>query len=251
MLDAFNAGGAGVNSHSTNRTFEIADNLDFTIGRKHAMRVGALVSGGLYRNYDARNAAGTFTFSSLESLPRAARRCSSRSASARSTRRSPPTRKRVYWQDDIRMTRTLTISVGVRQEMQSLIADKLNVMPRVGLTYSPRNSKTIVRGGYGLFYDWYDSEPVRPDAARERHLAARPARQLPGLSGCLRAVSRMPACAAALGAGVAGRAARRAHPGGSRPEDAAHPPGLGEHRAANRRRTCERPLPTRRCAGET
>jgi hypothetical protein len=63
----------------------------------------------------------------------------------------------VYWQDDIRTTRTLTISVGLRQEMQSLIDNKLNVMPRLGITYSPRSSKTIIRSGYGLFYDWYDS----------------------------------------------------------------------------------------------
>jgi len=41
--------------------------------------------------------------------------------------------------------------------MKSLIADKLNLMPRLGVTYSPRSSKTIIRGGYGLFYDWYES----------------------------------------------------------------------------------------------
>jgi hypothetical protein len=36
----FNSGGAGVNSHGSSRSVEVADNIDFNIGRKHAMRVG-------------------------------------------------------------------------------------------------------------------------------------------------------------------------------------------------------------------
>ncbi len=51
---------------ASSHTIEIADNVDFNIGRKHAMRVGALFEGGTYRNFDARNAAGTFTFASIQ-----------------------------------------------------------------------------------------------------------------------------------------------------------------------------------------
>ena len=68
VLDAFSSGGAGVNSHGSTRTLEVADNIDFNVGRKHAMRVGALLEGGRYGNFDARNAAGTFTFGSLEAF---------------------------------------------------------------------------------------------------------------------------------------------------------------------------------------
>jgi hypothetical protein len=104
----------------------------------------------------------------------------------------------LYWQDDIRTTRTLTISVGVRQEMQSLIADKLNVMPRFGLTYSPRSSKTIIRGGYGLFYDWYDSnlydQTLRVNGVVQRDVRV----NCPGYPHPF-AASADPSCAAALG----------------------------------------------------
>ena len=156
VLDAFNAGGSGINTHSNQRTFDIADNLDFTIGRKHATRVGFELFGGRYRYFDVRNAAGTFTFSSLEAY-RAGTPLQFTQRLGEVNTSFTAYQGALYWQDDIRTTRTLTISVGIRQEMQSLIADKLNVMPRLGLTYSPRSSKTIVRGGYGLFYDWYES----------------------------------------------------------------------------------------------
>jgi len=156
VLDAFNAGGSGVNTQSTQRTVDVADNLDFTIGRKHATRVGFELFGGRYRYFDARNAAGTFTFSSLEAY-RAGTPLQFTQRIGEVHTSFTAYQAAVYWQDDIRTTRTLTISVGVRQELQSLIDDKLNVMPRLGLTYSPRSSKTIIRGGYGLFYDWYDA----------------------------------------------------------------------------------------------
>ena len=201
VLDAFNAGGAGVNSSSNTRTFEAADNLDFTIGRKHAMRVGFLLFGGRYRNFDARNAAGTFTFSSLEAY--------NAGTPLQFTQRIGEVdtdftayQGAVYWQDDYRMTRTFTISLGVRQETQSLIDDKLNVMPRLGLTYSPRNSKTIVRGGYGLFYDWYESnlydQTLRVNGIAQRDLRV----NCPGYPDPF-ALSPDGACRAGLGAGVA------------------------------------------------
>ena len=201
VLDAFNAGGAGVNTNSTTRTFEAADNVDFTIGRKHAMRVGFLLSGGRYKNFDARNAAGTFTFSSLEAyLAGTPLQFTQRIGQVDTD--FTAYQGAVYWQDDYRMTRTLTISVGVRQEMQSLIDDKLNLMPRLGLTYSPRNSKTIVRGGYGLFYDWYESnlydQTLRVNGIAQRDLRV----NCPGYPDPF-ALSPDGTCRAGLGAGVA------------------------------------------------
>jgi hypothetical protein len=155
VLEAFNRGGAGVNSHGSSRAIEVADNLDFNIGRKHAMRVGALFSGGTNANFDARNAAGTFTFSSIEAFQAG--------TPLQFTQRSGEVNTSFsaydlgfYWQDDIRVNRNFSFSVGVRQEMQSLIDDKLNLMPRVGLTWNAP-AKLVFRGGYGTFYDWYDT----------------------------------------------------------------------------------------------
>ena len=200
VLDAFNAGGSGINTRSTQRTFEVADNLDFTIGRKHATRVGFEVFGGRYRYFDARNAAGTYTFSSLEAYQAGTPlQFTQRIGEVNTSFTAYQTA--LYWQDDIRTTRTLTISLGVRQEMQTLIADKINLMPRLGLTYSPRNSKTIVRGGYGLFYDWYDSN-LYDQTLRVNGIAQRDVRvNCPGYPDPF-APSADASCRASLGVGV-------------------------------------------------
>jgi len=155
VLDAFNKGGAGVNNEGSSRTVEVADNVDFNIGRKHAMRAGMLFAGGRNENFDARNAAGTFTFSSLEAY--------NDGNPLQFTQRNGEVDTRfndyelgLYWQDDIRVNRNFSFSVGARQEMQSLIGDKLNVMPRLGFSWNAPKKLTI-RGGYGTFYDWYDT----------------------------------------------------------------------------------------------
>jgi hypothetical protein len=172
VLDAFNKGGAGVNNQGSSRTVEVADNVDFNIGRKHAMRVGALFQGGQNRNFDARNAAGTFTFSSLEAY--------NDGTPLQFTQRNGEVDTRftdyelgLYWQDDIRVNRNFSFSVGARQEMQSLIDDKLNVMPRLGFSWNAPK-KLTVRGGYGTFYDWYDTslydQTLRVNGVSQRDL---------------------------------------------------------------------------------
>ena len=80
----------------------------------------------------------------------------------------------VYWQDDVRLHRALTVSVGVRQELQNHVDDKVNLMPRLGFTWNAFGSKTVVRGGYGIFHDWYDSslydQTLRVDGRTQRDL---------------------------------------------------------------------------------
>ena len=155
VIDAFSRGGAGVSSEGSTRTLEVADNLDFNVG-KHAMRVGMLLESGAYINSDARNAAGTFTFSSLEAFLAGTPNTFTQRLGELRTAFSQ-NQLGVYWQDDYRLNRSLAISVGVREELQSHVGDAMNFMPRLGFTYTPQRGRTTVRGGYGIFHDWYDS----------------------------------------------------------------------------------------------
>src|SRR6185436_11194133 len=156
VLDAFSRGGAGVSSRGSTASFELADNLDFNVGRKHAMRAGFLLEGGDYANFDARNASGTFTFSSLDAFV-AGRPTQFTQRLGQVETNFNNYDVGLYWQDDVRVNKSFSYSLGLRQEMQSHINDKLNPMPRLGFTWNPFGSRTAVRGGYGMFYDWYDT----------------------------------------------------------------------------------------------
>jgi hypothetical protein len=156
VLDAFSSGGAGVASRGSSRTFELAENLDFNVGRKQQMRVGFLLEGGRYENFDARNAAGTYTYATIEAFNANqpltfTQRVGQVDTSFRQYNLG------FYWSDDIRLNNKLSFGIGVRNEMQSHINDQLNLMPRVGFTWTPWGNRTSIRGGYGLFYDWYES----------------------------------------------------------------------------------------------
>jgi hypothetical protein len=176
VLETFSAGGAGVNSNGATKTFELADNLDFSIGRKHAMRVGFLLDGGRYSNFDARNANGTYTYSSFEDYL-AGRPATFTQRLGLVQTSFNQYQLGLYWQDDIRVNKAFSYSVGLRQEMQSLIGDKLNLMPRLGFTANPWGPKTTIRGGYGIFYDWYDTnlydQTLRVNGVAQRDLLVR------------------------------------------------------------------------------
>jgi hypothetical protein len=155
VIDAFTRGGAGVSSDSSTRTLQFANDTDFTRG-VHVMRGGFLLDFATYRDTDARNYNGTFTFSSIDAFNAGLPDTYTQRLGMAETSFSYY-QLGLYLQDDIRINRTLSISLGVRQEMQSFIDRTLNLMPRVGFTWNPGGSRTAIRGGYGMFYDWYDA----------------------------------------------------------------------------------------------
>jgi hypothetical protein len=60
----------------------------------------------------------------------------------------------LFVQDDWRARNNLTLSAGVRWERDDVVADHDNFAPRLGFAWSPWNSsRTVVRGGFGRFYD--------------------------------------------------------------------------------------------------
>ena len=60
-----------------------------------------------------------------------------------------------FVQDDWKVRPNFTLSLGLRYENQANIGSNLNFAPRVGFAWSPGGpqSKTVLRGGYGIFYD--------------------------------------------------------------------------------------------------
>lgn len=63
-----------------------------------------------------------------------------------------------FAQDDWRVNRNFSLSLGLRYEAQTNISSHFNFAPRVSFAYAPRvdsrgEVQTVIRGGAGLFYD--------------------------------------------------------------------------------------------------
>jgi Carboxypeptidase regulatory-like domain len=70
----------------------------------------------------------------------------------------------LYYQDDWSARKNLTLSYGVRWESQNRIADKDDWAPRFSLAYGLGNPskqpKTVLRAGYGFFYDRFQLDEI-------------------------------------------------------------------------------------------
>jgi len=157
VLNAFTTGGAQTNSTRQIRQLEFVDNLDFAVG-KHAMKTGLLVEGYHETTDERRNGNGTFIFSSLDAF--------SAGQPATFTRRigAGPVSFSLYrfggfWQDDFRIRKSMTVSFGLRYDLQSNVKNYKNFAPRLGVVWSPfANGQTTIRAGGGIFYDWLDTD---------------------------------------------------------------------------------------------
>ena len=170
---AFNDGGAQRTGGRHQFDLEIADNVDYAL-EKHGIRFGGQVEAGHYRSNEFNNALGTFQFANLDAFEAG--------LPTQYTQRIgnplveyPQYQFGWYVQDDFRVRKNLTLSYGVRHELQSHVPGKFNVAPRVGFVWSPKKDGTITfRGGAGIFYDWFAAtvyeQTLRVDGERQRDL---------------------------------------------------------------------------------
>jgi hypothetical protein len=153
--DAFTAGGAGQSGIRNARELELAQNFDFTVARKHSMRVGVLLEAGWWDSTQRSNGNGTYTFTNTDAF-------NAGTPTNYVIRVGDPlveysqTKAGWFVQDDFRPSRTLQLSFGLRQEIQTQVDARFNLAPRAAFTWNA-TKKATVRGGYGIFYDWYES----------------------------------------------------------------------------------------------
>ena len=167
VLDQFTTGGAGQLGTREGRQFTVAQNFDFSVA-KHMFRAGVQVDGGWWDSDQQQNANGMFTFATLEDYVAGRPRTYTRRVGDPNVSYS---QFEAGWfiQDDFRASKNLNLSVGVRQELQTHVHDKLNLAPRAAFTYALR--KGNIRGGYGIFYDWLEAsiyeQVVRVDGTQQ------------------------------------------------------------------------------------
>jgi carboxypeptidase family protein len=156
VLNAFDSGGAQVGGSRGSSVVELTNDLDIAVGR-HAIRAGLQLDAGRYRTRELRNTTGTFTFASLDAFA-AGRPTTFTRNTGNPDLSIAQAQLGLYLQDDIRARKNLTVSAGLRQELQSHIGG-LNLAPRGGIAWAPfKSGKTTVRAGAGVFFDWLDAQ---------------------------------------------------------------------------------------------
>ena len=168
---AFNAGSAQRSGGRKQLEFELDDNVDYALAN-HGLRFGIEIEGGHYRSNESSNADGTFQFTGLTAYE-AGRPTQFTQRLGDPTVAYSQYQFGWYIQDDYRLRKNLTVSYGVRHELQTNVPGKFNLAPRFGFVWSPKKNGSItVRGGAGIFYDWYASQTfeqtLRVDGERQR-----------------------------------------------------------------------------------
>ena len=194
VQDAFSGGGSQVGkSNTTNNEWEVTNTTSFVEGT-HSLKVGGRLRRVSIDQFSPQNFGGTYTFFgggvgpildandqvlpgtetitsieryrrtlalSAQGLNAAEIRLLGGGASQFRLSSGSPESKVSQWdfggfgQDDWKVRRNLTLSMGLRYENQGNISSNLNFAPRIGFAWSPggQQSKTVIRGGYGVFYD--------------------------------------------------------------------------------------------------
>jgi len=174
VLNAFSSGGAQYQGTRADHQIEVSDVVTLPVGAKQVFRSGLLFSRGGYDSSIIGNAGGTFTFSSLDAFMAGrpmtyTRRLGTPVCCYRVTQLG------LWAQDDIAVTKTLAVSVGLRQEYQSEMSRSLNLAPRGQLDWSPvRVPHTTFHLGGGVFYGWLTpndiEQTVRVDGIHQQDL---------------------------------------------------------------------------------
>jgi hypothetical protein len=173
VLDAFTTGGAQRAGGDHAKTLDIASDFDYVVGRQ-SVRAGLVLDGTWYHSDATANYLGTYTFDNLEAYQA--------NQPSNYTRRIGDAniaygnvQGGIYLQDDIRVRKNLTLTPGVRYELQTHVHSYENIGPRFGVTWAPfAGGQTTLRSSAGIFYDWlptstYD-QVVRIDGFHQQEI---------------------------------------------------------------------------------
>ena len=97
----------------------------------------------------------------------------------------------LFLQDDWRIRPRLTLTAGLRYEVQTNIGDRRNIAPRIGIAWAPgkgsgTRSAGVFRAGFGMFYERVGADLTlnaqRQDGVRQRQYVVSESGFLPGHS---------------------------------------------------------------------
>ncbi len=152
---AFTTGGSGQGSSSDTQNHIEVQNYTSIQLKRNFIRMGGRLRLTTEDNTTTQGTNGIFTYSSLANyqanLPKQFSITQINSGVNTKT-----VDVGVYAEDDWKLRPNLTISYGIRYEAQNFISEHHDFAPRISVAYGlghGNSPKTVLRGGFGLFYD--------------------------------------------------------------------------------------------------
>jgi Carboxypeptidase regulatory-like domain len=180
VLGAFQGGGNSIGSFQRHEThYELRNTTRMTLGR-HLVQFGVFVRDILRNETTDGGFNGTFTFNSLSDYQQTEQGLQSGltmdqiQAAGFGPSQFNVTAGNLYAAvnrldgalfvgDDWNISSHFTASYGVRFESQNAISDHADWAPRVGIAWGlghGRNTKTVLRAGWGIFYRRFDDDQM-------------------------------------------------------------------------------------------
>lgn len=185
VLGAFSGGGAQVGlNRRTEDSFELQDYISYALST-HTLKTGVRLRGTRITTSNTENFGGSYSFAgdvnrdpitglpvggtitSLEHFRRTLLGLPGYRPSQFSVNSGDPFVSvnqydvGLFVQDEWKAKQNLTVSLGLRYEAQTNLNAKYNFAPRIAVAYAPRSGAnnsanklaTVIRGGFGIFYD--------------------------------------------------------------------------------------------------
>jgi Carboxypeptidase regulatory-like domain/TonB dependent receptor len=151
VAGAFNSGSGLVSQNETEKDIEFQESATYIRG-KHTFLFGGVLKSRLIDYTDSSNFSGTFNFSNLTSYVKG--QPFLYTVNSGDPRVSFTQREIAYFlQDQIRLLPRLSLTVGLRHELQSNLSHYNNLAPRVALAASTADGRFVMRAGGGIFYE--------------------------------------------------------------------------------------------------
>jgi len=147
----FNAGGAQISNRVVETMVDVEDVASILHGR-HDFHFGGGIRPRFFSALDSSNFGGTFTFSSLGDYE------NGHPIQFSMNTGSPAVQFHqhefyTFFQDGIHVRPSFSVTLGLRHEFQSNVPHYHNLAPRLAFAFAPGKGQTVLRGGFGVFYE--------------------------------------------------------------------------------------------------